>query len=241
MILSDGKNNFKENTFSFWEWSAPILQKPEEVIDKIHEFKLIGRTVKDIVSVGLAYNLDDALFDFEPETDEEDCCVYIRKSERDPEVTDLDCFVEIDEPMIIEFEDGDILAIDFSEGSCVRMDLNTLPKNILAGINPLNFHANILFKNIIGKKLFDIKVTQTISEPDFTGSCGLELEEQSSYIEKIIFEFRENNSISSKVSLGFEACFDYGIVTMTDMNDKIMQIHNGEIDALINGFDYYSR
>jgi len=32
MILSNGKNKFQNNEFSFWEWSAPILQTHEEVV-----------------------------------------------------------------------------------------------------------------------------------------------------------------------------------------------------------------
>ena len=39
MVLSDGKNNFPNNEFSFWEWSAPILQTHEEVVSKIKELK----------------------------------------------------------------------------------------------------------------------------------------------------------------------------------------------------------
>ena len=45
MILSDGKNNFQNNEFSFWEWSAPVLQTHEEVMAKIKELKLQGRVI----------------------------------------------------------------------------------------------------------------------------------------------------------------------------------------------------
>ena len=59
MILSNGKNNFKNNEFSFWEWSAPILQTHEEVTSKIKELKLQGRVIKGFYSVGMGYNWNE--------------------------------------------------------------------------------------------------------------------------------------------------------------------------------------
>ena len=53
MILSEGKNQFKDNRFSFWEWSAPILQTGEEVIRRFHQLTLEGRVVKDIIALGM--------------------------------------------------------------------------------------------------------------------------------------------------------------------------------------------
>ena len=48
MIISEGKNNYKNNEFAFWEWSAPILQTHEEVTAKIKELKLQGRKITRI-------------------------------------------------------------------------------------------------------------------------------------------------------------------------------------------------
>ena len=56
MILSNGKNKFPNNEFSFWEWSAPILQTHEEVVAKIKELKLQGRVIKSFYTVGMGYN-----------------------------------------------------------------------------------------------------------------------------------------------------------------------------------------
>ncbi|MBQ7178510.1 MAG: hypothetical protein IJS08_13930 [Victivallales bacterium] len=62
MIPSSGNNQFKDNTFDFWTWSAPILQTHEEVVAKIEELKLVGRTIKDIKAVGYNYNFTDECF-----------------------------------------------------------------------------------------------------------------------------------------------------------------------------------
>lgn len=60
VIQSNGKNQFKDNCYSFWEWTAPVLQTPDEVIHKVHELRLVGRVVKDIIAIGMGYNWCDA-------------------------------------------------------------------------------------------------------------------------------------------------------------------------------------
>ena len=50
------ENNLKDNVFDFREWSAPVLETPEELIEKLQELKLEGRVIKDIVAVGKGYN-----------------------------------------------------------------------------------------------------------------------------------------------------------------------------------------
>ena len=56
MIKSDGKNQFKNNEFLYWEWSAPVLQTYEEIVDKLRELRLEGRVVKNVYCIGMAYN-----------------------------------------------------------------------------------------------------------------------------------------------------------------------------------------
>lgn len=55
MILSSGTNQYPNHKFSFWECSAPILQTPEEVLQKLKELHLEGRVVKDVIAVGMGY------------------------------------------------------------------------------------------------------------------------------------------------------------------------------------------
>ena len=53
MIISDGKNNFENNEYSYWEWSAPVLQTYGEVVSKIKELNLQGRVIKNFYTVGM--------------------------------------------------------------------------------------------------------------------------------------------------------------------------------------------
>ena len=241
MILSKGNNKFTDNVFSYWEWSAPILQTHDEVISKLAELKLEGRIVKDVRCIGMAYNWrkDDIVE-----------CVY-NKLERMmpeqrgalqnpeaflPEGVKLLRWVEIDEPLLIEFEDGDILAIDYSEGSSIRMDMNTIPKNIYYGTNKPTIHANILFENIIGKEIVSVEVITSTVMPEFTGSHGLSLNEQQSYITGVQIRYREGDFYYPQNSLYFTSYMDYGIVELKNHNGEIMKIHAPEVKEVVKGF-----
>ncbi len=241
MVLSDGKNNFENNEFSYWEWSAPVLQTHDEVISKITEMNLNGRKIKDVHCIGMAYNwTDDRIADhvyckLEGMTREQrhtlpNPCAFL------PEGINLSCWIEIDEPFLIEFENGDVLAIDYSEGSSVRMEMNTIPKNISFGTNRPTIHANKLFKDIIGKEISSVEVTTSTDMPYFTGSYGLSLDEQPAYIVGLQIRCRGDDFNRIRNSLSFTSWFDYGIVEMRDCRDEIMEIHAPDIAEVVKGF-----
>ncbi len=102
MINSPGDNRFKNNVFDFWTWSAPILQTPEEVVAKIRELKLIGRTIKDISVVGYSYqqNSSDAYYEIFK--------AIQRGDDKALASLEFPCMLEIDDPLLIRFEDGDV-------------------------------------------------------------------------------------------------------------------------------------
>ena len=77
MILSNGNNQF-QGQFSFWEWSAPILQTPEELAEALRALRLEGRAVKNLYCIGMAYNwreddIGDALLGEHSEVDDMPC------------------------------------------------------------------------------------------------------------------------------------------------------------------------
>ena len=240
MILSNGKNDFKDNIYFFWEWSAPILQTHDEVIAKIKELKLQGRVIKGFYAIGMGYNWtednigetiynalerkindgqisSDGPFSFLPEG------VYISR------------YAEIDEPFLIAFEDGDILGIDYSEGSSVRMEMNTIPKDIQFGTNRRTFHPNVLFESLIGKEIVAVEVTTSTECDDFTGSHGIELDEQDSYLTKISIVCRKDREWERE-KLQFSSFYDYGMVTLTDYAGETITIHAPDIKAVVEGF-----
>ena len=144
---------------------------------------------------------------------------------------------ELDEPLLIVFEDGDVLGISFDEGSCVRAELNTIPVSIQPGINYKNFHANRLFQDIIGKTVVAFSVTATTLEPDFTWSHGLDLEEQSSYVESVSIIYADEAGWQPyHRKLRFQADLDFGEVTLMDYDDTAVKLPVTELPYILEGF-----
>lgn len=241
MILSKGKNNFKNNVYSYWEWSAPILQTYDELISKINELKLEGRIVKNVYCIGMAYNwTDDNIADsiyntLESMTPEKRNALPNPKAFL-PEGVYLSRWAEIDEPFLIEFEDGDILAIDYSEGSSVRLEMNTIPENISFGTNSPTIHADKLFGDIIGKEIVSVEVTTSTTMPEFTGSHGLDLDEQPSYIVGLHILYDDKSCCYPQRSLSFNSWMDYGEVALKDHSGAMLKIHAPDIKEVVKGF-----
>lgn len=231
MIKTSGDNHFPENEFDFWTWSAPVLQTPEEVVAKIRELKLVGRTIKDICAVGRNYDFNgDRYYDIFKAIREGD--------DKALAALEFPCLAEIDEPLLIRFEDGDVLGIDFSEGSSVRMDLNTLPWDIRPAINGRNFSAGRMFKEVLGRKIIDASITSSLNEPVFTGSHGLSLEKQDTYVRSLAFVCAANGRALQSptwVDLSFESWVDYGHVYLKD-GSELLYLPGTDLREVTEGY-----
>ena len=241
MIASDGKNAFPNNQFSFWEWSAPVLQTPEEVVRKTHELRIVGRVVKDIVAIGLGYNwtldeIEESVYNAMERMHPTLKAQIPNPEDVLPKGVELPCFAELDEPLLILFEDGDSLGISFDEGSCVRMELNSIPPSIEPGINRKNFHANRLFREMIGKTITSVEVTASTEHPDFAGSHGLVLEEQPCYISKVDIVFDAGLQYRPQQRLSFSPWWDYGWVEIIDSSGQTLGIPSEKVPWIVEGF-----
>ena len=241
MILSKGTNQFPDNKFSFWSWSAPVLQSPEEVLQKLKELQLEGRIVKDIIAVGLGYNWTDDSIDDMAYNAHERLHPILRNqiSQADALFSSeikLECSATIDQPILIVFEDDDVLGISFDEGSSVRMELNTIPVTIEAGINCKNFHANRLFRDIIGKTVSEVWVNATSKEPEFTGSHGMDLPDQPLYICDLMMAFHDQTSRWKRNTLRFQAWLDYGSVALLDEYGDVVAIPITEVPKIVEDY-----
>jgi hypothetical protein len=235
MVRSDGKNVFPGNRFCFWEWSAPILQTPAEVIQKALELRLEGRTVKDITAVGIGYNWTSYEFGSACYMTATPTWPAAARGSDDPAAAVpadavFRCLAQIDEPLVISFEDGDSLGISFEDASCVRLELNTLPRLIGSGINGKNFHANRLFYEAIGKKIAAVEVAASTEYPDFWGSHGVELEEQPCYISKV------DLVLDDRKRLSFSPFFDYGWVELVDGSGQWIGVPAEKLTWILEGY-----
>ena len=235
MILSNGKNNFKNNEFSYWEWSAPILQTHDEVISKIKELQLQGRIIKSFYTVGMGYNwnsyaIEEAVYRKieDKQISPEGPSTFL------PQGVHISRYAEIDEPFLIEFEDGDVFGIDYSEGSSVRMEMNTIPKNIHFGTNRNNFQPNVLFGSLIGKEIIAVEVTTSTECDDFTRAHGLKIGKQDAYITKISIVCKQGGE-REREKLEFSSLDDYGVVTLTDQTGKTKTIHAPDVKEVVEG------
>lgn len=218
--------------FKFSNWNVDLIQEPNALMKKIKSFKLKGRKIKSIRIVGLCYGLIDSL--------EEE--IYIKTNSQ--EESDIQNFkdeyefnriIEIDEPIIIEFEDGDRFEIDFSEGSTLKIGLNSLPYDIEPGININNLDGNVIFSNCIGQKIIGTQVdVQDEFELtyEFTGSSGSEL--PSDRQEYFISAFRIY--LDNQLSICFKSWYDYGHVYIEKFA-KIEKITWNELKNGISRFD----
>ncbi|MGN0880624.1 MAG: hypothetical protein ACI4WT_14385 [Oligosphaeraceae bacterium] len=202
MIPSTGNNRFKDNLFDYWSWSAPVLQTHEEVVAALREMRLVGRTIRDIRTVGRAEDWTDELDEgWTPD-----------------HATPLPKSLWLDEPLLLLFADGDILGIDFSEGSCLRMELNTLPWELNSAYpGPKEYYCQ-RFGRVVGRQVIDVDITSSMVSPDFTGSHDLFLPEQPAYLQALalILSGDVPDEGPQQLSLRFESDFDYCCVTLSD-------------------------
>ncbi len=238
MATSETGNAAAGNSFSSSEWSAPYCETPQELMERVDQLNLIGRTVEDIKVIGIGFNWTISHFDeyVEGELNSMDPLLRERIPDSDdllPHGVLLDRFSEIDKPVLLLLDGGDVLAIDYHWGSSVRIDVNSIPFDSKTGRDS-NFHANRLFREILGKKIADIEIGMTKSRPEF-GNPG-----QSYYIASLTLVFSSDDHYKkewggSARKLRFEAWIDYGYITMLDEYDKAVKIAAEEVPEIVEG------
>lgn len=213
--LGNGDDVFHDNVYSWYAWSAEIVQGPFGLRKAVDDLNIIGRKIKSLRTIGGAFNFNE----YEEEVDEfGDVC---------GEQTDPLRTVLIDEPVVIFFEDGDRVEIDFSEGSSVRISMNCIPERIRHRVKSVNFDANRLFSCFIGQCIVGFEVLETETMPVFTGSYGMSFYPSETYIDQLNF------LLENGVKISFEAYFDYGTLTALDKNGLVLPISREYWDAAL--------
>lgn len=223
---SSGKNEFKNNVFSWHEWSAPTMVSPVEIRELLSSFKLEGRKVRRLKIVGMAYNLsrvwiENRAYMFHSELEEEE---RQKRSQYDNIASEVSfCrYVEIDEPLMIEFDDGDRFEIETPQEPEFSISMNCIPWDIEAGTNDQNVDANIIFAPCIGKTVIsaDVETYMTDKDPMF----GFPFDEKHSKKELV-----------SSVILSFEDGSDIRIAGWTDYCTVALFNGEGENDEILFG------
>jgi len=161
-ITSQGKNAFENNEFSAEEWSASCIASPAEIKSLIQSFHLSGRKITGIKMIGLCYDkrriwIEDEACRTLHDLPEEERWMHSEYRNIDRNLK-FSRFCEIDEPLLIRFEDGDIFEIDTPEEPYFCMSMNCIPWDIKAGTNLPNIDGNALFAPCIGQIINRVEI-----------------------------------------------------------------------------------
>ena len=236
MIKVDGNDVFEDNRFWGKSWSADILQTTEEVRRAFEELEIVGRTVTHIRAIGLAYCLrcewldewryhyaarltDEQRGGVEPEDWYDGAALYPRA-------------VEIDEPVIITFDNGDRLEIDFSYDCCVRMSKNCFPPDIEHGINYNNFDANRLFSCFIGSTVTGLETEVDRAGPNILpyfvrGTDTTEAGDE--FIGALSIVFADASRLRFECSV-----VGFGYISAVDSNERTLELPFKELKELLD-------
>ena len=194
--------------YDFTKWDVDLIQDPNKLLKKLKELDIKNKTIKSIKTVGYCFNFEQMSPIF-----------------RDNE--SFSRYIQIDDPLIIGFEDGTKFEIDYSEGSTLKIGCNSLPDDIKSSVSEPNIDCNVMFSNCIGKEIigYSVEITDDCYLGfDFTGSYGIELDEnQDSYISCLKIH------LSDQLTLNYTNYHDYGEVWVTDSYNHTSKIKWGEL------------
>lgn len=155
------KDIFTNYTFSAKEWSADVITS-KKLRENIDRYELCGRKIKQIKLIGLSYYLtrnwiESAAYNQLEHLPEEERQVKSEYKNIDPDMK-FCRYSEIDEPILIEFEDGDVLEIEAPCDNKFRVSMNRIPFYINAGTNQPNVNSDILFSPCIGQTIASVEI-----------------------------------------------------------------------------------
>lgn len=235
-------DNFTDNEFSDSQWTASEYNTPKEIKTLIESFKLVGRKIKRMKMIGLSYMLrrdeiEDEVYNLLGETKLYTEDELQKKSDYyniDPELM-IGRFSQIDEPLLIEFEDDDILEINTPQEPWFKMSMNKIPWRIRYGTNPRNVDANILFSECIGKTIKQIEVNtyRTKEHPLYFTPFDSEGSERELVSEIII-------RLEDGVGLEIKGWIDFCHIACIDRNNQLLKIPFGQLkEGLFNWEDLH--
>lgn len=230
------EDDVRNNTYYGIKWSAPIMESPKDIKERIDSFNLCGRKIKHMRLIGssifhdrewiesMAYGQLVGL----PEEERRYKSSY---SMIDDNIK-FSRYVETDDPLLIEFEDGDIFEIITLMEPEFKISMNCGLWQISSRDRESNIEAEIMFAPCIGQTIIDVEVNTytTNKHPSYTEV----FDEPQEFVSNITF--RLENGIAVRVSV----CCDFFIVECIDINNKPVKINFSELkQALFNWEDIH--
>lgn len=200
-------------SYDFDKWNEKIIQEPNELMRKLKSLNINGKTIKNIIVLGIVSDLGN--LGIYPDQIE-----YIKNDD----LKEYSRIVRIDDPVIIEFSDGNKLEVDYTDGSTIKIGMNSLPEDLIRYCSK-QIDGNIFFSNCINKEIVGFSVEMEDGEYsfDFTGAHGVELDdEQELFISNFKLILNDNTSIK------FNPFYDYGEISALKY-DVISKISKEEL------------
>lgn len=220
---------FTDYRFSSREWTARSFMLPEPLRAQLEVFKLRGRKIKSLKTIGLSYNLkremlEESAYSVLAHLGEEERQTRSEYSNIDPSMKVLR-IVEVDEPFLIEFEDGDVLEILAPYEAEFRFSMNQVPWDIAAGTNLPNVDADVIFSECIGKEITDYVVNAHMSDvAPITREPYNPLGTLQEVITEVVLRFKD------KTGLSMCGCsIDFCQVALVNQDGEILEISLEEL------------
>lgn len=221
-------DEFKDDRFSSEAWSAPRLTLPQEIRAQTDSFALYGRTIKRMQMIGMSYahqgiSIESTAYSqlmHLPEEEREHRSSY---HNIDDEIV-FTRWAEIDEPFMIEFEDGDVFEIDIPWESVFRMSMNRIPWYVEYEVNVPNLDAEVLFSNCIGRTITAVELNHTTFKYDPNSLHSFEDEPyEREFISDITLRLDDGTA------LRFYGRDDFCEVECIDADDEVITMRYGEL------------
>ena len=151
--------------FDRHDWNAPVYATHEEIYDALKSFRLSGKRIKEIHTIGMAENMEKWACSLDARRKLASAGVPYEDidSGKYPhfEKTVLPCRVRICEPVVFVFEDNSTFELMPCGKSGLRMSVNKISPHILDGTNFHNFDSTKLFARIIGSSFKEVQTCRT--------------------------------------------------------------------------------
>ena len=239
-IISNGQNNFKNYIFSSSEWSAPTMVSAEEINNRISSFNLVGRKIKALRMIGLSYWLrrdwiEDAAYNSLPKDMPEEERQLKSNYDNISSSLILSRYSQIDEPLLVKFEDDDVFEIDTPQVPEFRFSMNCIPWFIDAGTNAPNVDANILFAPCVGPRIESVSVDTYTSDIDPMFNSPIEEDgTKHEMVSRIVLW------LDGDIGLSISGWVDFCEISCIDRNNNVLPISFGELKpALFNWEDIH--
>lgn len=152
---------FPGDRFRLEHWTAESYFTADEICSVLNSFHLVGREIWDLrtSSFDFFHRAEDILNEVgryvqgEDENSRRNVSAYAYL----PKNVKLERKMEIDEPLVIEFKDGDTFEIDIDMNPSYYLSMNRIPESVFGntgdGVDPSD-----MFSDIIGKKIVAVEL-----------------------------------------------------------------------------------